>query len=73
MEVNDFGFSLVGEDELIVPNNEKAEQLRDMIMPLLNNLKKNPEKDYIQWPGKDRVKKINEFINKMNALVEGTD
>ena len=73
MEVNDFGFTLIGEEDIIVPSNEKVEQLRDMIMPLLNNLKKNPEKDYIQWPGKDRVKKINEFISKMNALVEGTD
>lgn len=73
METNDFGFTLVGEEELIVPNNDKAEQLRDMIMPLLNNLKKNPEKDYIQWPGKDRVKRINEFIDKMNQLVENVD
>ena len=73
MEINDFGFTLVGEEKLIVPNNDKAEQLRDMIMPLLNNLKKNPEKDYIQWPGKDRVKRINEFIDKMNHLIENTD
>lgn len=73
MEVNDFGFTLIGEEDILVPSNEKVERLRNMIMPLLNNLKKNPEKDYIQWPGKDRVKKINEFISKMNELVESND
>ena len=48
METNDFGFTLVGEEELIVPNNDKAEQLRDMIMPLLNNLKKNNKNSHIK-------------------------
>ena len=75
MEAEDFGFSIVDESDLtrVVENNDRAEKLRDMIMPLLNNLKKNPEKDYIQWPGVDRVRKIDEFIEKMNAVVEGND
>jgi hypothetical protein len=42
--------------------------LRDMIMPLLNNLKKNPEKDIIHWP--NRAEKIDAFIKKMNKLVD---
>ena len=42
----------------------KLQGLRAMIMPLLANLKKNPEKDTIYWP--DREKKINAFIKKMN-------
>lgn len=69
----DFGFTLIGEEDIVRPADYRAERLRDMIMPLLKNLKKNPEKDYIQWPGKDRVKKIDEFIEEMNSVVEGND
>ena len=42
-----------------------------MILPFLNNLKKNPEKDMIKWNGKDRVEKIDEFIVKINKLIDG--
>ena len=68
-EDDDFGFSLVGEED-IAHVDDRAEKLRKMIMPFLNNLKKNPEKDYIQWKGKDRIKKIDEFIVKINKLVD---
>ncbi len=46
-EEHDFGFSFTTEEEMTVvqENLEKAEKLRQMIMPLLMNLKKNPEKD----------------------------
>lgn len=68
----DFGFTLVGEEDITYKSADfRAEQLRDMIMPLLNNLKRNPEKDYIQWPGADRVKQIDDFIAKINKLVDG--
>jgi hypothetical protein len=69
----DFGFT--SEDELKVEVstkvNDKATAIRDMIMPLLNNLKKNPDKDIIKWEGKQRIKQIDAFIKKMNSLVEG--
>lgn len=68
---NDFGFSHVSEDDLskeVVGVSTKLFGLRDMIMPLLNNLMKNPDKEYIYWP--DRVEKIEAFIEKMNAYVE---
>jgi hypothetical protein len=39
-----------------------------MIKPLLNNLAKNPEKDYIHWPGKLRSKKIEEFSDKLDEV-----
>ena len=39
-------------------------------MPLLNNLKKNPEKDIIKWKGSERVKNIDEFVIKMNKLID---
>lgn len=45
----------------------KVEKLYKMIMPLLLNLKKNPEQEYIKWP--DRTKKIDEFIAKIEKVV----
>lgn len=44
-------------------HKEKAQQIIDMIMPLLNNLKKNPDKPNIVWPGRDKV--IDKFIKKL--------
>ena len=69
-EEDDFGFSFADEKELVKPDTKKLEELRTMIMPLLTNLKKNPEKDIIKWEGKDRVKKIDAFIKKMNKLID---
>lgn len=47
---------------------DKLYGLRDMIMPLLKNLAKDPDKTYILWP--DRTDKINAFIDKINDYVE---
>jgi len=47
----------------------KLETLRDMIMPLLNNLAKDPDKEYILWP--NRADKIQAFIKKVNDFVDG--
>lgn len=44
------------------------ESVRSMITPLLNNLMKNPEKDYIHWP--DREEKIKAFIKKLDTYFE---
>ena len=50
---------------------EQAQQklygLRDMVMPLLNNLAADPTKEYILWP--DRAAKIQAFIKKVNDFV----
>ena len=69
---NDFGFTMVDDVEIFAnaPVDNRAEELRDMIMPLLNNLKLNPEKDYIQWKGAERIKQIDAFIKKMNNLID---
>ena len=70
----DFGFSDDLNDALATTADEaekqkaKAQQIVDMIMPLLNNLKKNPDKPNIVWP--DREKKINEFIKRMNDVLK---
>jgi len=72
-EEDDFGFSFADSAELsaeIDSATEKLEKLRAMILPFLNNLKMNPEKDIIKWDGKDRIKKIDEFIQKINDLVD---
>ena len=62
-EEDDFGFSFSDTSEV----KDKVQGLRDMIIPLLNNLMKNPEKDTIVWP--DREKKIKAFIKKMDAYI----
>lgn len=71
-EEHDFGFSFTTEEELTVvrENTEKVLKLRDMIMPLLVNLKKDPDKDVIKWDGAARIKSIDSFIKRMNKLVD---
>ena len=74
----DFGFT--SEDELKAGEIElqdqlgstqvKLEGLRKMILPLLTQLKKNPDKDIIKWPGADRVKQIDTFIKKMDTYIK---
>lgn len=69
-EEEDFGFTAISEEEVNQQDMQlKIEGLRNMIMPLLNNLKKNPEKEYIHWP--NRIEKIDAFISKMNKYVDG--
>ena len=46
---------------------EKLNTLYKMVMPLLNNLAKDSDKAYIYWP--DRQKKMQDFIKKVEALV----
>jgi len=75
MDDFDFGFTLVDEKDLdsvqqlskVVEQSssnydsaqEKLDELYNAITPLLNNLKANPEKEYIKWP--DRVEKVEAF------------
>ena len=47
---------------------EKLNTLYKMVMPLLNNLAKDADKDYIYWP--DRQKKMLDFIKKVEILVK---
>jgi len=65
----DFGFEF-GDDmsEAMDSAQNKAQQIYDAIMPLLNNLKLNPEKPNIVWP--DRVKKIDNFIKKLDNILK---
>lgn len=54
-------------EEIETTYKGKLEQLHKAIMPLLNNLAANPEKEYIYWP--KRTEKIKEFIGKVNRIV----
>ena len=77
----DFGFTAVHEDELeatkqvdvayktAAAHEDKLKRLYDAILPLLQNLKKNPEKEYIKWP--NRVKKVEEFEKMIANIVHG--
>ena len=78
----DFGFSLVDENELDVVQKiskvaeqsssnydhvqQKVDNLYNAITPLLNNLKQNPEKEYILWP--NRVEKVEQFEEMLSEI-----
>jgi len=74
-DIFDFGFTTVDETELEAVQKAtetaasasstaeemqaKIDKLYNAIMPLLNNLKANPEKEYIYWP--NRIDKVEQF------------
>lgn len=80
----DFGFTAVTADELeeVRAVRTDAEQLHESakiwetrartiynaVMPLLNNLESDADKDYIYWP--DRTEKIQMFKDKLNQIME---
>jgi Zn-dependent M16 (insulinase) family peptidase len=53
--------------------SSKLREVEDMILPLLYNLKKNPERDYIHWPGETRTKTIDAQIDKITAITRYYD
>lgn len=80
----DFGFTAVDENELeavqkvtteasdasasLQETEEKLNKLYNSILPLLTNLKKNPEKEYILWP--NRVEKIEQFEDLITGIIK---
>lgn len=84
-DIFDFGFTAVDEDELqsvqqttalandaeqlALSTQDKLDKLYNAIIPLLNNLKKNPEKEYILWP--DRLKKVEQFEIFLSTIYKG--
>ena len=80
----DFGFTAVDENELeavqkvtteassasasLQEAEDKLNKLYKSILPLLTNLKKNPEKEYILWP--NRVEKIEQFEDLITEIVK---
>jgi hypothetical protein len=80
----DFGFTAVDENELeavqkvtteassasasLQETEDKLNKLYNAILPLLTNLKKNPEKEYILWP--NRTEKIEEFEDHIASIIK---
>ena len=80
----DFGFTAVDEHELeavqsvtktastasadLAEAEAKLGKLYNAILPLLSNLKKNPEKEYILWP--NRVEKIEQFEDLITGIIK---
>ena len=81
----DFGFTAVDEDELqavqqtaakaddaeqlALTTQERLDKLYNAVIPLLNNLKKNPEKEYILWP--NRLTKVEQFETHLQKIYQG--
>jgi len=81
-DIFDFGFTAVDEHELEAvqkattqaanveqtasATQDKIDRLYNAIIPLLNNLKKNPEKDYILWP--NRLDKVEQFEDHLQEI-----
>ena len=81
-DIFDFGFTAVNEQELesvqkavldqvvardtALTTQEKLDKLYNAITPLLNNLKLNPEKEYILWP--DRLAKVEAFETHLQKI-----
>ena len=77
-DIFDFGFTAVDEEELEVvqkttttatSTQDKLDRLYNAVTPLLNNLKKNPEKEYILWP--NRLNKVEEFESHLLKIYQG--
>jgi len=85
-DIFDFGFTAVTEEELDAvqqanqtiqsvsteasSTQERLDKLFNAIQPLLSNLKKNPEKDYIYWP--KRLEKVEQFEDYIQTIYKGT-
>ena len=83
-DIFDFGFTIVDEQELEVVQKtaesaataevtassceDKVNKLYNAILPLLSNLKKNPEKDYIYWP--NRTEKVEQFEDMIANIIK---
>ena len=80
-DIFDFGFTAVTEEELEVvqtaqkqaeghlETHDRLVELYNAVQPLLNNLKANPEKDYIYWP--NRLGKVEAFEDHLQKIYQG--
>lgn len=79
VEYNDFGFTAVDANELAALDTtivektttavEVIKRLDDFIRPLLENLAKDSDKEYIYWP--NRVEIINKKIAELDEIQKG--
>ena len=80
IEYNDFGFTAMDADELASVDTkiiekttsatEVVNKMDNFIRPLLENLMKDSDKDYIYWPNRTEIlqKKIQELNSPQDSL-----
>lgn len=76
IEYNDFGFTAMDAEELASVDTKIIEKtttatevinkLDDFVRPLLENLAKDSDKDYIYWP--NRVEIINKKLKELDEI-----
>lgn len=81
----DFGFTTVSEidfkarenqvakqveQQVTASSEEKMQKLEKLILPLLYNLKKDPEQEYIRWPNREDI--ITKQIEKITAITRSS-
>ena len=76
IEYNDFGFTAMDAEELATVDTkivektttatEVIEKLDNFVRPLLENLAKDSDKDYIYWP--NRVDIINKKLRELDEI-----
>jgi len=64
----DFGFTFENEKD---NDTTQAQELYDIQVSFLNRLKGDVDKDTIAWPGQQRHQQIENFIEKLNAIMKG--
>ena len=71
--VNNDASSMINEHRELVQQDvvSKLKQVEDLILPLLYNLQKNPDKDYIHWPGRNSI--IDKQIEKIKSVTRYYD
>ena len=55
--------------ELVDVLSAKVDKLDNFIRPLLENLAKDSDKDYIYWP--NRIDIVRKQIDNLNSIIEG--
>lgn len=79
-EKNDFGFSFSDEEEIVssttyanLPEEisdlkNRLHAIREIYLPFLENLNKNPDKPMIKWPNRKEV--LDKQIEKLKSITD---
>lgn len=71
----DFGFEIVDSPDTVIAEkkgeiqevySQRMQAVEKLILPLLQNLLKNPEKEYIKWGNRTEI--INKQISRITAI-----
>lgn len=64
--INSLESSNIKHEHSIEEYEKKLNKIRGMIFPLIKNLMKDPEKNYIYWPNRvERLQKFNDELEKV--------